>query len=126
MDSIKYPPDRLYRRFTPGPILHYSFAFESVKPYMNVVPLYEYIDKADQNRLQNLLNYISNAWEKIKRELQSSKSFLKSHYHSITIPRCSHPITHQIWEDHITEFINNDICMALFVVKSIMTYVFPD
>tara|TARA_A100001015_G_scaffold260190_1_gene304716 strand:+ start:1083 stop:1460 length:378 start_codon:yes stop_codon:yes gene_type:complete len=125
MDFIKYPPERLYRRFTPRPILYHSSAFDVIENYINIVPFYQYIDGADPNRLQNLLNYISSAWEKAK-SLQSSKGFQKSTYRTIMIPRIHTPLSHQEWDDRICDFINHDDCIALFVVKCIMSYVFPD
>ena len=126
MEFIKYPPDRLYRRFTPKPVLYHCSFFDMLNPYMNTKPLYEYIDGSDPNRLRNLLNYISNTWEKTKNALQESDVFLKSNYRSLVLSRIDMPISHQDWDDRINDFIHNDICIAFFVVKCIMSYVFPD
>ena len=127
MDYIKHQPERLYRRFTPlGYNKYNSQLFDQLSPYMNTTPLHQYIDASDHNRLKNLINYISNNWERVKRDLSHSKSYQKSSYMNLSLPTIDHPLSHQEWEQCISQFVQNDLCLSLFVVQSIILYVFPD
>ena len=127
MEYIKYQPERLYKRFTPFGYMTYNLQiFDNLSPYMNTMPLDQYIDASDQNRLKNLLKYISNNWERVKRDLSHSTSYQKSSYANLSLPTLDHSLTHQEWEQCINHFVQNDLCLSLFVVKSIMLYVFPD
>ena len=78
MDYIKHQLERLYRRFTPlGYNKYNSQLFDQLSPYMNTTPLHQYIDASDHNRLKNLLNYISNNWERVKRDLFYTQNPIK-------------------------------------------------
>lgn len=130
MDYIKYPPERLYRRFTPHISYHHTTIFDIVDDYINIVPLSQYIDASDPNRLRNLLNYISNGWEKTLHKLHSSKAFSKgfskSKYKNHTLCKSETPLSCQEWNEKLNDFINNDVALAFFVIKYIILYVFPD
>jgi hypothetical protein len=127
MEYMRFDPERLCRRFQSNTRIT-SIQFRSldiVSTYLNITPVIEFIQSLEDQSLKNIWNAITGRWNRIHTELSEHSVYQKSVYRDQTYSQIHVTFDHARFEELLDDFIQDDIMKALFVLQSMMNYVFP-
>lgn len=123
MEYLRIPPEKMYRRYTKGPIFPFHFA-DILQPHLNIVPYIGYLSSLDEYCMKNIWNNLVITWERVQKHLSQEKGLKKHKYIGKKIAKCN-VISREELDIQLKEFIENDTFLALFVVITIQNYLYP-